>query len=251
MPPPLKILFLEDIPTEHELAQRELRAAGLQYSAVCVDAREPFLQALQEFQPDLIISDYSMPDFTGMQALILAQNWNSELPFIILTGAMNEETAVNCMKAGATNYVLKDHLQRLPLAVQDALKQRQVRTDKAQAQAQLRESEAKFKDVFEAANVGKSLTSLSGEINVNQAFCDLLGYTRDELQHKNWQELTPPEDIEGTNKEMALLLSGAKKSTPSGRMSALPCVTMRRATRYISSPPWSISPIESRLKRRC
>jgi len=213
MAPLLRILFLEDLPAEHELAQRELRAAGLQFTAVCVDAREPFLQALQEFQPDLIISDYSMPDFTGMQALILAQNYDSELPFIILTGAMNEETAVNCMKAGATNYVLKDRLQRLPLAVQDALKQQQVRKEKTQAEAQLRESEAKFKDVFETANVGKSLTSFSGEINVNQAFCDLLGYTRDELRHKNWQELTPPQDIEIVNKEIALLMSGAKKST--------------------------------------
>jgi PAS domain S-box-containing protein len=213
MTQPLRILFVEDVPADQELAERQLSVEGLEFISMRVETKDAFIQALENFKPDLILSDYSMPEFDGMQALKLIQALHLDIPFILLTGSLNEETAVECIKAGASDYVIKEHLHRLPFAMREALKQRQVRKEKEQAEEALRESEAKFKEVFETANVGKSLTLLTGEIDVNQAFCDLLGYTRDELKNKTWQELTPPGDIEVTQKEIALLVNGEKKST--------------------------------------
>jgi len=101
MTQPLRILFVEDLPTDQELATWQLREGGLDFISQRVDTRDGFLQALHDFQPDLIISDYAMPEFDGMQALKLSQELKRDIPFIVLTGSMNEETAANCIKAGA------------------------------------------------------------------------------------------------------------------------------------------------------
>ncbi len=142
---PLRILLVEDVPADAELAAWELRREGLSFSRIRVDSQDEFLKALHEFQPDLVISDYSMPEFNGMQALELSLAHNPILPFIILTGAMNEEIAVECMKAGAADYVIKDNLTRLPYAVKGALERHKDQKAKAEAEAALRLSEERFR----------------------------------------------------------------------------------------------------------
>ena len=102
-----------------------------------VDTKEAFLKALEEFRPDLIISDYAMPEFDGMQALKLSLAHDPNLPFIIFTGSMNEETAVACMKAGATDYIIKEHITRLPSAVRGALEQQKTRIEKEESEKEL------------------------------------------------------------------------------------------------------------------
>ena len=118
---PIRILFVEDVPYDVELAERVLRKEGLVFTSTRVETQDDFLAALTTFQPDLIISDYTMPEFDGMQALRLSLEDDAARPFIVLTGTLNEETAVACIKAGATDYVLKDRLARLPFAVKEAL----------------------------------------------------------------------------------------------------------------------------------
>jgi len=117
----LRILFVEDVPSDFELAERELKNAKIQFTSLRVETRDAFLNALKEFKPDLIISDYALPEFDGMQALNLAQEFSPLVPFIVMTGSMNEVTAVACMKAGATDYVIKEHRKRLPFSVKEAL----------------------------------------------------------------------------------------------------------------------------------
>jgi PAS domain S-box-containing protein len=134
---PLRILFVEDVPADAELAARELRNDGIAFTSVRVDTKEAFLQALEEFRPDVILSDYAMPEFDGMTALELSLSHDANLPFIILTGSMNEETAVACMKAGATDYIIKEHMKRIPLAVRAALVQKQSRMEKEDADREL------------------------------------------------------------------------------------------------------------------
>jgi PAS domain S-box-containing protein len=146
---PLRFLFVEDIPTDHELAERQLRGDGLEFVSLRVENQGAFLKALHDFQPDVIISDYSMPEFDGMQALKLALKLRPDIPFIVLTGSRNEEIAVKCIKAGASDYVIKEHANRLPFAVREALKQQQERKDKGQTEEQLRESEKRFRSLFE------------------------------------------------------------------------------------------------------
>ncbi|HZU85931.1 MAG TPA: GAF domain-containing protein, partial [Anaerolineaceae bacterium] len=120
------------------MAQRELKKEGIQCTALRVETKDDFLAALKEFRPDVIISDYSMPLFDGMRALKLSLEFDPLTPFILLTGSMNEEVAVNCMKAGATDYVIKEHISALPLVVKEALRQKQNRIEKEQVDESLR-----------------------------------------------------------------------------------------------------------------
>ena len=136
---PIRILFVEDVPADVELAVRVLRQEELAFTFTRVETKAAFLKALEEFQPDLIISDYAMPAFDGMQVLKLLLERDLTLPFILLTGSLNEEIAVACMKAGASDYVLKDRLKQLPFAVREALEQKKTRLAKAETERALRE----------------------------------------------------------------------------------------------------------------
>jgi len=152
MAPPLRILILEDVPADAELEIRELRAAGLEFTALQVETRDAFLAALEEFRPDVIISDYRLPTFDGVAALRLVLEKAPETPFIITTGSLDEETAVDCMKAGAWDYVLKDRLSRLPLAVRGALELATTRRERARADDALRRNQ---EDLAEAQRLAK------------------------------------------------------------------------------------------------
>src|SRR5512136_1146690 len=116
----IRILILEDVPADASLMEHELRKAGITFITKRVDTREEFIKGIQEFKPDLILADYTLPSFDGLSALAIAREQCPELPFIFVTGSLNEETAVECMKSGATDYVLKDHLIRIGPAVQGA-----------------------------------------------------------------------------------------------------------------------------------
>ncbi len=144
----IKILFIEDLATDVELAQRALRKENIDFAARVVDTEKGMRKELTEFQPDLIISDYSMPRFDGMSALKITRFEPRYIPFIMLTGSMNEETAVECMKAGADDYVLKEKIRRLPFAVQEVLEKRAVEQEKKTLLRQIQESEKRFRTIM-------------------------------------------------------------------------------------------------------
>jgi len=162
--PVLKILIAEDVPSDAELAERELRRGGFDFESACVDAREPFLQALEEFQPDLVISDYAMPEFDGMEALQLTLEHDANLPLVILTGSMNEETAVECMKAGAADYVIKEHITRLPFAVKGALERKEARQERAEAERRLQQRLQELEILYSVSSSLRSAETLEGMI---------------------------------------------------------------------------------------
>ena len=103
----LNILIAEDIPSDAELAQRKLRSVFEDFNVLVVETEKDFVAGLEDFKPDLIISDYAMPTFTGLVALNLSMKLAPSVPFVMLTGSVNEEIAVECMKAGADDYVTK------------------------------------------------------------------------------------------------------------------------------------------------
>jgi PAS domain S-box-containing protein len=156
---PLRILILEDVPMDAELVEYELQRSRIPFDARCVDTRDGFLRELDEFRPDLILSDYTLPRFDGMAALSLARERAPTIPFLIVTGSVNEETAVGCMKAGATDYLLKSNLARIGPAIEAALARVEARSEKARAEAALRRSEANLRAIFN--------TSLQAFILVN------------------------------------------------------------------------------------
>ena len=130
----VKILFVEDVLRDAELNWREIEKSRIAFKKLLVDNRKDFLDGLKSFKPDIIISDYSLPQFDGMNALLLRNEITPLTPFIIVTGSVNEEVAVECMKAGADDYVIKEHLTRLPFAVKEALEQKRILTEKRAAE---------------------------------------------------------------------------------------------------------------------
>ena len=142
---PVRILIVEDCAPDAELAAHEIRRAGLTIETRVVETPETFLAALSVFMPDLILSDYRLPHFDGMAALRLAQEHAPGTPLLISTGSMNEEIAVACMKAGAWDYILKENLTRLGLAVRAALERKQDLAQKAVAERSLAESERRYR----------------------------------------------------------------------------------------------------------
>jgi PAS domain S-box-containing protein len=150
----MNILIVEDLPSDAELIEREIKAVLPDYIMQRVETRGEFIEALRTFAPDLILADYTLPSFDGLTALNLAQIHAPETPFILVTGSVNEETAVACMKAGAWDYVLKDHIRRLGGAILGSLDLRKVRMDRKRAETALRQSEAQLRKANEVGRLG-------------------------------------------------------------------------------------------------
>ncbi|MDR3573472.1 MAG: PAS domain S-box protein [Anaerolineaceae bacterium] len=197
--PDLKILFVEDLPLDMELAERELRKDDLSFTSLRIDTKDAFLEALQEFQPDLIISDYSMPYFDGKQALKLSLGLDPSLPVIILTGATNEDTAVECMKAGAVDYVIKEHITRLPLAVRNALEQKAVRRAKLVSEKELHDSEEHLRLALDAADLGTwRYNLLTGRVHLDERARLHFGFDSDDVSFVDiLPRMDPADDAPG------------------------------------------------------
>ena len=133
----LRVLLIEDSPSDAEIEIAELRRAGFDVSADVVDNRQRVRDRLKKNVYDIILADYSLPDFRGMDALDILREMNLTTPLILVTGALNSETAVECVKQGAMDYVLKDHLARLPISVRRSQEDVRVRQERARAQDQL------------------------------------------------------------------------------------------------------------------
>jgi len=138
----LKILMLEDVATDAELIERELRKANIDFSSKRIETKEAFIRELKEFSPDLILSDYALPSFDGMSALKIVQEEYSYVPFIFVTGSLGEEKAIETLKSGATDYVLKERLSRLGAAVHRALCEAEERIQRKQAERKIQEQAA-------------------------------------------------------------------------------------------------------------
>lgn len=117
----IKILHLEDVYTDAELINRVLTRSGILFDRLLVDNKSDFVRALNEFKPDIILSDHSLPSFDSLEALSILKQSGLKIPFILITATMSEEYAVSVMKEGATDYILKDRMQRLPTAIENAL----------------------------------------------------------------------------------------------------------------------------------
>lgn len=136
----IHILMLEDNPTDAELAGHTLRRGGIRFTHTRVETEKDFIQELEENPPELILSDYALPGFDGYAALEIAKRKAPNIPFIFVTGTMGEEVAIETLKSGATDYVLKHRLSRLVPSVHRALREALERAERRRAQEQLRES---------------------------------------------------------------------------------------------------------------
>jgi PAS domain S-box-containing protein len=133
----LRILIVEDVPSDLELLEGELRKAKIVFCSKNVDTKEAFLKELKDFAPDLILSDYSLPSFEGMSALKIAKQTCPDVPFIFVTGSLGEERAIETLKRGATDYVLKDKLSRLAPSVRRAAQEAEERIELRSAEQRI------------------------------------------------------------------------------------------------------------------
>ncbi|HVJ23229.1 MAG TPA: response regulator, partial [Burkholderiales bacterium] len=148
--PPFRVLLTEDVVADAELEVRELKRAGMQFKHRVVDSEETFTRALEEFAPDVILSDFSMPGFDGMAALALARELSPDTPFIFVSGTIGEEYAIRALKSGATDYVLKSNLMRLPAAVERALADAQQRSERRRIQAELDTTRGRLSGIIDS-----------------------------------------------------------------------------------------------------
>ncbi|HEV2827914.1 MAG TPA: response regulator [Pyrinomonadaceae bacterium] len=189
-----KILMLEDLVADSMLIERELRQASIKFVSKRVENKEAFLKALVTFQPDIILSDYSLPQFSGLDALRLLKEARPDLPFILITGSLTEEVAVECMKEGAHDYILKTSLKRLPSAVLNALAKRRTEQDKEKAEELYR---------LIAENTTDLICLLDTEGNyayVSPSHKDLLGYAPEDLIGRSSFSIVHPDDQEEAHK---------------------------------------------------
>jgi len=196
--PTIRVLLTEDVASDAELEVRELKRAGLRVASRIVESQESFEAALREFAPDVILSDFSMPQFDGMAALRLATQFCPDVPFIFVSGTIGEEYAIRALKNGATDYVLKANLVRLPAAVERALAEAQERRDKRRAEAELDLARERLTSIFTSIpDVLWSVDPQTGEvIYVSPAAKEVFGYEPQELlvDPERWKQQIHPAD---------------------------------------------------------
>lgn len=190
MPEPIRILLIEDSAEDAELQSRELRRGGLEAVTERVHERVGLDAALAWWSPDLILSDYSLPGFNGLEALKIARMLSPDTPFIFVSGTIGEERAIEALKLGATDYVIKDNRARLVPAIRRALQETAERLARRHAERERNASEMRFRVFMDHLPAAAFMKDLEGRfIYVNPEFERVVGRTADEIIGRRVEEL--------------------------------------------------------------
>ena len=194
----MDVLFLEDSVLDYELICEQLNDAGIAINPTHVLNLASFHQAISKQNFDIVISDYQLPDCTAFDALNLRNVFIPDTPFICVSGSIGEELAIELLKKGAEDYVLKDRMTRLPFAIQRAMEESNVRAIRRQTQLALEKSEARFRNLFQNHVAAKLLIEpVSGNIvEANDSAVELMGESREVLLRMNWTQLARASSIE-------------------------------------------------------
>ncbi|MCI0531596.1 MAG: response regulator [candidate division Zixibacteria bacterium] len=208
----LHVLLVEDSEDDAQLLIRELRRGGYSPTIQRVETPEEMKTALEKFQWDLVVSDYSMPHFNGLSALYLLRQTGQDLPFILISGTIGESVAVEAMKAGAHDYLMKDKLDRLIPAVQRELKEAQERGARRAAEEFARQSESRFRSLAENIKEVFWITDAQGETieYISPAYREIWGRDPSE-PHQSiyvWLDHIHPEDRDYVTKNLGKQLTG-------------------------------------------
>ncbi|MGD0093673.1 MAG: PAS domain S-box protein [Planctomycetota bacterium] len=197
MQSPLRILHLEDSPNDAELIQERLASDGVIFEAVTVATKAEYLAALERGGHDIVLCDCSIPGFDGLSAFKAAQEHCPDVPVVFVTGTIGENLAVELLRAGGRDYLLKDHLARLASAVLGALREAAEHRKRQQTEQSLRDSEARYRRLFEAAKDGiLILDAETGTIlDVNPFLTELLRFSREAFIGKKIWEMGFVKDI--------------------------------------------------------
>src|SRR5687768_6623380 len=192
----LRVLIIEDSEEDTQLLVRELRRGGYEVEFERVETAETMHAALTQKTWDLILSDYSLPRFSGPRALEVLKASGLDLPFIIISGTIGEETAVTALKAGANDFFIKGKFARLGPAIERELREAETRRERKQAEAAVVASEKRFRSLIEHAPDGIALLGINGKLRqVTPSTKQILGYTLEEAEGQDPAFLTHPDDL--------------------------------------------------------
>jgi PAS domain S-box-containing protein len=200
---PLRILHLEDNPADALLVRDQFASDELAAEVRHVTCRAKFIQALDEGRWDLVLADYRLPDFTGLDALKLVRNKFPNLPFILMSGTIGEQAAIESLKAGATDYILKQKRDRLPAAVRRAVAEAAERARREAAEEDLRRSEKHYRLLFQGNPHPMWVFDLESLaiLEVNEAATQHYGYSREEFLRMTLSDLRVTDDPRRSNSE--------------------------------------------------
>jgi CheY-like chemotaxis protein len=191
----LKILMLEDIPIDAEMIEQELQNASIEHNTRRVASKNKFLKELETYSPDLILADYSLPQFSGLEALKIVREMGERIPFILVTGMKDEEIAVDCLKEGADDYILKSSLRRLPGAIQNALEKRRAEWENERLEEELKRSQKQILTIFESITDAFFAIGTSWDVMYlnprSDVFLSKVNKKREDLWGKNWWDEFP------------------------------------------------------------
>ena len=191
----LNLLLVEDVPADADAIEQQLREDGVRFRARRVETRAQFLAALENHSLEAIISDFNLPAFDGLEALRLTQARRPDLAFLLVTGPRSEAVAVECMREGADDYILKDSLKRLPSALQNALRKKAAERERAWAEAELQRSEEQFRLITESTRDLVALLDADGRfLYANPSYEKILGYAPAHLLGTDAFALVHPDD---------------------------------------------------------
>jgi PAS domain S-box-containing protein len=208
----IRILVVEDSEDDARLAVRMLRRGGFEPSYRRVQDAESLTAAIGQERWDAVLSDFRLPSFSGVQALKVFRSFGLDIPFIFVSGTIGEETAVEAMKAGASDYVMKQNLARLVPALERELEQATIRAKHRQAQIDLEVSRDRYVDLFDFAPVGYLSVSVEGSIaQLNLTGADMLGDERERLLNVRFTRFVAPEDAERWHQHFLHVLQHGEK----------------------------------------
>ncbi|MBW1868528.1 MAG: response regulator [Deltaproteobacteria bacterium] len=209
---PIRLLIVEDVEDDALLLVREIRTGGFEPVFKRVDSEKDLAEALKAETWDIIISDYAMPGFTGIDALRIAKKHDPDIPFILISGAIGEDIAVRAMKEGAGDYLMKDNLKRLIPAIERELQDAEIRKARREAVKALEESKNKYRLLVEDLNDVIYRTDQDGIINyISPVIQSLAGYDQSELIGQPFTKIIYKEDLEFLKNRFEELLSGVIK----------------------------------------
>ncbi len=229
----LKILHIEDIASDAELVDRALSKSGIVFEKLLVDTRDEYVNALKEFDPDVILSDHSLPAFNSLEALTILKKSGKDIPFILITSTVSEEFAVSVMREGAADYVLKDRLQRLPNALLNALEKIQSENERQDFLSKIVANEALFSKAESIAEFGTwRVDVILKTIKWSAGTYPLLGYNVNEVPptFANFMANIYPEDISEVRRVFADSESDANYGEVEFRV-----INKDRSIRYVRS----------------
>lgn len=194
----LNIILVEDLDSDADLLEYQLKKSGFDYTLKRVDNENDFIEELRDPNlPDIILADYSLPQFSGLKALNIAKEVDEDIPFILVTGTQSEEVAVDCIKQGADDYILKSSLTRLPSAINNSLDNAIIKKQKKIIESELIQSEEKYRLITEYSGDLIAMTDEFGVcIYASPSYNVVLGYHHKELVGMNLFDYIHPDDKE-------------------------------------------------------